>query len=200
MLAAGASTRMGQPKQLLSWQGETLIHRAVQTALATKCKSVILVLGAYANEIHQEIGKFEISITENPNWQEGMSTSVKMGLETLLSANPNVRGALFMLSDQPLLISAHLERLMDEFFQQQAASNKPQVASIIASFYNEKASVPALFDRKWFEQLMQLKGDQGARALLQTYSDEIQAIPLPEGAFDLDTPEDYEQLIKNIKY
>lgn len=191
---------MGQPKQLLTWQGETLIHRAVQTALATKCKSVILVLGAYANEVRQEIGKFEISITENPNWQEGMSTSVKMGLGTLLSANPNIQGALFMLADQPLLTSAHLTKLINEFFQQQAARSKPQETSIIASFYNDRPSVPALFDRKWFEQLMQLKGDQGARALLQKYSSEILAIPFPEGAFDLDTPDDYERLMKSIKY
>lgn len=190
ILAAGASTRMGRPKQLLTWQGETLIRRAVQTALVSNCHSTVVVLGAYANEIRKEIEQLDVLIIENHNWQQGMSTSIRIGLKALLATNPNIQAALFMLVDQPLLTSAHLERLIDTRYQMPDAS-------IFASFYNEKASVPALFHRKWFEQLLHLKGDQGARALFQAYPNEVLTIPFPDGAFDLDTPENYEQLTKN---
>lgn len=149
---------------------------------------MIVVLGAYANEIRAEIENLEANIIENQDWQQGMSTSVKAGLQQLLEINPHAEAALFMLTDQPLLTSAHLMKLID-------ARNQKSEASIIASFYNNKNGVPALFDKKWFDALLQLTGDQGARALFQQFSNEVLAVPFPEAAFDLDTPDDYKKFI-----
>ncbi len=191
ILAAGASRRLGQPKQLLDFQGETLIQKVVKTALATPCRPIVLVLGAFYNEIVLEIKKlqnFEIIITENKDWQQGMSSSVKLGLETLLHFNPDVNAALFLLSDQPLLTSGHLQKLTEH-----------STASIIASNYNNRPGVPALFDKKWFPALMQLTGDQGARKLFDLYAEEVYTISFPEGAFDIDTPENYEYLKQHFE-
>lgn len=174
------------------------MHRTVKTALMADCQLVILVLGAFAKEIRSEIETWEnpeperLKIIENPDWQRGMSTSLKTGLQTLLELKPNIDAALVMLTDQPLLTSEHLLKLIKRM--PDARCQMPE-KSIVASFYNNKPGVPALFDKKWFVELLQLSGDQGARALFQKYADEVLAIPFPEGAFDLDTPEDYEKLI-----
>lgn len=191
ILAAGASTRMGQPKQLLHFKGEILIRSIIKIALTTECRPVVIILGAYYDVIKKELQNYDnaqlgIVLVENQLWQQGMSTSVKIGLETLLAANPNVESVLFLLTDQPLLTSTHLLNLLDY----------KDLHTIIASYYNDRAGVPALFDRKWFPELMQLTGDQGARKLLALHPAEVHAIPFPEGAFDLDTPEDYKFLIQ----
>ena len=188
ILAAGASTRMGQPKQLLAWQGETLIRRMVKMALATRC-STFVVLGANANQIHPEISGFDIKIMENENWQQGMSTTMRVGLQALLKAQPDVQAALFLLTDQPFVTTDYLEQLIDHF-------EKP-ATSIIASAYAGQLGVPALFGRAWFDELMQIEGDRGARALLMQHQEEVLAVPFPAGKFDLDTPEDFDNLITN---
>ncbi len=182
---------MGQPKQLLQWQGKTLIRQTIETALATDCHKIIVVLGASANAIRMEIADFEVHIAENPDWPQGMSTSVKIGIQKLLEINIEAESALLLLTDQPLLTPAHLIELL----HQPPATNNKKQASIIASFYNNKPGVPALFDKKWFDALQQLSGDQGARALFRQFPDEVQTIPFPEGAFDIDFPEDYQKLI-----
>lgn len=142
-----------------------------------------------------EIAQFKIVIVENLAWQQGMSTSVKLGLETLLSINENSQGALFLLIDQPLLTTEHLLKIIKQM--PDARCQMPET-SIVASFYNDRPSVPALFDKKWFPALMQLQGDQGARKLLELHQSEVSTIPFPEGAFDLDTPADYEFLIRRF--
>lgn len=191
---------MGQPKQLLVWQGESLVQRAVKTALATDCQLITLVLGAYANAIRLEIETWEnseparLKIVENPDWRQGMSTSVKTGLQALLKLKPTIDAALVMLTDQPLLTPEHLLMLIDRMPD---ARSQMLEKSIVASFYNSKPSVPALFDKKWFGALQELSGDQGARALFQKYADEVLEIPFPGGAFDLDRPEDWELFISN---
>lgn len=195
ILAAGASTRMGQPKQLLEFRGETLIRRVVKTALATECRPIVVVLGAFANEIQLEIkklGNVEIVVVENKDWQQGMSTSVKMGLETLLAANPTLEAALFLLTDQPLLTTEYLLQLLPTV--------NCQLPTIVASFYNNRLGVPALFPKKYFNELLQLTGDQGARKLLELYKEEVHALSFPEGAFDVDTPEDYQNLLKRVRF
>lgn len=191
ILAAGASTRLGRPKQLLDFQGETLIQKVIKTALETPCRPIVVVLGAYYNEIKLEIEKLrndEIIITKNNDWQQGMSTSIKLGLKILLHFNPDINAALFLLSDQPLLTNGYLQKLITH-----------DASSIISSHYNHHAGVPALFNKKWFSELMQLTGDQGARKLLLSQADEVHAIPFPEGAFDIDTSENYEFLKQHFE-
>lgn len=186
ILAAGASKRLGRPKQLLPWQGETLLLRTIKTALATPCRPVAVVLGAHAGIIQPTIEHLEVQIVLNPEWQQGMSTSLKIGLQTLLTANANLEAALFLVADQPLLSTTHLQQLLAQPLDE---------GGIAASVYNEKASVPALFHRRWFSELLNLTGDQGARTLLTRHEAQVQSIPFPEGAFDIDTLEDYEKLM-----
>lgn len=209
ILAAGASTRMGQPKQLLTWQGETLIRRMVKMALATQC-STFVVLGANATFIHPEISDFDIKIVENEDWEKGMSTTMRVGLQALLKAQPNVQAALFLLTDQPFVTTDYLVQLIDCFQrggkregrgetkeEGRETSHQQPATSIIASAYEGRLGVPAIFGRAWFEELMQIEGDRGARALLMQHQEEVLAIPFPAGKFDLDTPEDFDNLITN---
>jgi len=195
LLAAGASTRMGQPKQLLAWQGETLIRRMVKMALATECPTIV-VLGANATFIHPEISDFDIKIVENEDWEKGMSTTMRVGLQALLKAQPDVQAVLFLLTDQPFVTTDYLEQLI-EYFGKTETRNKQPATSIIASAYAGQLGVPALFGRAWFDELMQIEGDRGARALLMQHQEEVLAVPFPAGKFDLDTPEDFDNLITN---
>lgn len=160
----------------------------------------MIVLGAYYQEIAHHLQEYaikssEIIIVENKDWQQGMSTSIKVGLKTLISTNPAIDSALFLLSDQPLLTSTHVLKLLPH-----TPSNIPDSISICASFYNDCLGVPAWFDKKWFPELMQLTADQGARKLLVSQEAEVLPIPFPEGAFDIDTPENYELLKRNYIY
>lgn len=194
ILAAGASTRMGQPKQLLEFQGESLLERIVKTALATECRPVVVVLGAFYDEIIAKLGNWEIgksTIVRNENWQQGMSSSVKEGLEALLAIQPNLEAVLLLLADQPFVTTTYLLKLLP-------TANR-QLPTIVASFYQNRLGVPALFPQKYFAELLQLSGDEGARKLLQLYKTEVHAIPFPEGALDVDTPEEYEFLITQFE-
>ena len=164
-----------------------MIQKVIKTALGTQCRPIIIVLGAYYNEINLEIkklGNYDAFVINNKDWQQGMSASIKIGLQTLLAVQPDVKSALFLLADQPLLKTDYLQKIIS-----QASEN-----NIVASFYNDRPGVPALFDRQWFSELMQLSGDQGARKLLELHRKEIQALPFPEGAYDVDTPENFEFL------
>jgi molybdenum cofactor cytidylyltransferase len=189
VLAAGASTRMGRPKQLLHWRGATLIRRAVATALATDCQPIIVVLGAVVATIQAEIADLDVQIVENANWQQGMSTSIQAGLQYLLQTTPNVNAVLFMLADQPLLTTAHLQKLIAAY---------RQGADRVASEYQETLAVPALFGRSWLEALQCLRGDQGARALFHQDPAHLVRIPFPEGFFDIDTPEAYHSFLQKF--
>lgn len=196
ILAAGASARLGQPKQLLQFKGESLIQKVVKTALATPCRPIVVVLGAFYNEINFDIKKLEsneIIIVENKEWLQGMSTSVKVGLKTLLEIDKNVTDALFLLTDQPLLTMEHLLNMIT------VASCQIPAAPIVASFYNNRLGVPALLNRRYFDALLQLRGDQGARKVLECHQNEARAIPFPAGEFDIDTLEDYEFLIHHFQ-
>lgn len=186
ILAAGASTRMGHPKQLLKWQGETLIRRIVNAALATASPTLV-VLGANAARIRPEVPNKPILIVENKDWQQGMSTSVRVGLQVLLEAHPALAAVLFLLTDQPFVTADYLRYFISRF-----PSND---ASILASAYDDRLGVPALFARRWFGALMELQGDQGARSIIRRHPEAVQAVPFPKGKFDLDTPEDFARLI-----
>lgn len=191
ILAAGASKRMGQPKQLLQWQGKTLIRKIAETALETDNELIIVVLGANSDNIRAEISDLPIQMIQNEDWEAGMSSSVRVGLQTLLEIAPAVKAALFLLTDQPFVTSAYLAKILSRYQANQ------QQNSIFASAYDDHLGVPALFARRWFDELMALTGDRGARALLQKHTSEVAAIPFPEGTFDLDTPDDFEFLVKN---
>ena len=192
ILAAGSATRMGRPKQLLSYQGRSLILHAVEVALESLCQPIIVVLGAYAEQIKPELMLRAVQVVENSQWQEGMSSSIRAGISMLLKTNSKLDAVIISLADRPLVSPQIFNQLIQSYQETQKV--------IIASKYNETTGVPALFSNALFPELMQLEGDKGAKALIQKYIDTGLILLIPEAAIDIDTPDDYKQLLlKNFK-
>ncbi len=186
ILAAGASTRMGQPKQLLPYEGGNLLQHTIDTAVGTGFHPVIVVLGAKANEMLPAIENNNIIIAENKQWAKGLGSSVRAGISTLMKHLPAADSVVLMLCDQPFITAA----LLNQLIETKAATNK----YIIATMYRDTVGVPVLFDKSFFRELLQLQGQNGAKKLLLQYPNEVATVPFPEAAVDIDTPEDYEQL------
>ena len=195
ILAAGASTRMGTPKQLLLYQGCSFIHHITEVAIcasqqrfaiASLCQPIIVVLGANAERIKPEISQLPVQIVENQQWAEGMSSSIRVGLEGLLAVNPDLDAVAIALCDQPFVSSQTLNQLVEAY----RLTGKP----IIACEYAGTLGVPVLFHHTLFSELMTLKSNQGAKQLIKKHIDKVSSVPFPEGAIDIDTPNDYEQL------
>jgi molybdenum cofactor cytidylyltransferase len=184
ILAAGASGRLGKPKQNLIYKGKTLLQSAVNIANDSKCIPVLVVLGANADEIQPTIEKLPVTILHNKIWQEGIASSIRLGIAELEKIEPKVDSAILMLCDQPFVDAELINKLI------QSKSEK----GIVASAYNDTIGVPVLFDACYFEELLQLKGDEGAKKLLLKHPDDVVMIPFPLGSVDIDTIEDYEKI------
>jgi len=186
ILAAGSSSRLGKPKQLLPYDDKNLLQHAVEAAVYSNANSVILVLGANEDLISKEIDKMNAHIIENKEWEEGMGSSVRIGLNTLQKISPLAEAVIFMVCDQPYVSSS----LLNDLIHTQKETGK----SIVICNYGEATGPPALFHRSLFNELMQLKGDAGARKIIQQHSDEVATILFTKGKIDIDTKEDYEEL------
>jgi molybdenum cofactor cytidylyltransferase len=186
LLAAGASRRLGQPKQLLMVNGESLLHRSIQVAIESALGPVILVLGAHAALIKQTSLPGNIQIVEHADWSAGMASSMQAGLQALLLAAPETAAVIFMVCDQPYITASVLRSLQ----QKKAATGK----KIVYSLYSIGKGVPALFDKSLFSELFSLQGDAGAKKLIEQYPGECASISFPLGNVDVDTREDFEQL------
>lgn len=187
ILAAGPSRRLGQPKQLLEFQGETLLERAVRIAAEAGAKPVTTVLGANFELICAAIPQGDSVRVLNDRWESGIAGSIRAGLHALSSIAPKATGALLMTCDQPRLTSTHLRALLEVFI----AQSEP---AIVASSYAGATGIPAVFPRELFGELKKLRGDMGARALLAKASCPVIAIELEGGELDIDLPEDLAQL------
>ena len=163
-----------------------MISHAVKIGLNSICKPVVVVLGAYAENIKPEIDKLPIQIVENPYWETGMSSSIRAGIAAIKESNSNLDAIIIALADQPLIDA--------EVFNQLIQSYQQTGNIIIASAYDDIVGVPALFSNILFSELINLEGDKGAKALMGKYRDEVLTIEIPEAAIDIDTPDDYEKL------
>lgn len=181
LLAAGGSRRFGTPKQLLEFEGKTLLRRAAEALVETACEPVVVVLGAEIEKSKAEIEGLPVSLIVNNNWESGVSSSIRVGLQNLLLLEPGIDAVMITLCDQPLVNSEKIGRFIEEFERSNAA--------IIAAKYDEILGVPALFSREMFDELSNLTGDKGARDLIRL-TDATFTIDLPEAAFDIDTPDD----------
>lgn len=179
LLAAGGSRRLGQPKQLLALDGETLVHRAARLALATSPADAVMVLGAHAAAITAAVADLPIRGVASAHWTQGMGASLADGLAAL---STDCDAALVLLCDQPDLEPGHLQQLVT------AARAAPGRA--VASAYAGVLGVPALLPRAWFAALAELKADRGARDLLRDRAAEVIAIAAPALARDIDRPAD----------
>jgi molybdenum cofactor cytidylyltransferase len=186
ILAAGPSSRLGEPKQLLQYGSQNLLQNAINAAVMSNARPVIVVLGANADEISKEIDRSNTHAIINTEWEEGMAASVRYGLNELLFISPSTEAVIFMVCDQPHVSS----ELLNELIKEQKQTGKP----IIACNYREATGPPALFHKSLFNELMKLKGDVGARKIIQKHSDDVATIQFPEGKIDIDTKEDYDAL------
>ncbi|MEM6767228.1 MAG: nucleotidyltransferase family protein [Bacteroidota bacterium] len=188
ILAAGASTRMGQPKQLLAYQGSTLLEHAINTALSCHPISVKVVLGAHVEAIQKNISLEKVDKVYNSDWQRGMAGSIKCGITVIMEGEDANLGTIIMLGDQPLISSQFLQKLYQEAEQQQK--------EIAASAYQETLGVPAYFSSFYYEKLLGLSGQGGAGKLIQVFKEEVASVPAGKFLADIDTPEEYQNLIK----
>ena len=186
ILAAGASTRMGTPKQLLRYQEHSLLRHTIEVAIASVCRPIIVVLGAYAQLIQPEISQLPVQIVENLQWNQGMSSSIRVGIQELKTYYPEVKAVIVTLCDQPFISTEIINQLAITYH----STNQP----IIACEYAETLGVPALFSDRLFWELVTLQNGEGAKQVIKKHSQEVFGISFPEGATDIDTPEEYAEL------
>ncbi len=188
ILAAGTSARLGTPKQLLSYKGKNLLRHSVDAALETGCQSVFVVLGANIELLRKELKDKPVIIIENTSWEEGMASSIRCALENIARTILRPDSIIFMVCDQPFITTSLLLCLLEK----RNETGKP----IVASSYGDKSGTPALIHKSFFPALMQLKGDTGARKIIQEYGNDVVTVLFPEGVIDIDTLADYEALQK----
>ncbi len=181
ILAAGGSSRLGSPKQLLPYAGITLVRHAADTALQTGSQ-VVVVVGSEADKVRESLIGLHVRIVENPDWKEGMSSSIRVGISSL---QPDADSAVIALCDQPKIAAAHLQAL---------ASVVDQFQPIAASSYDGTLGAPCAFNRSVFPKLLALKGDSGARELIRNAETSVIAVPFEAGNLDIDTQADYDRL------
>lgn len=180
ILAAGASRRMGRPKQLLSYNGTSLVQHAIDIAKETRQTPVLLVVGANEKEVLAQIQAEGVTIVRNEEWEEGMASSIRAAV---LEVKDRARAIMFLNCDQPLLTSASLNALIDRF--------RPPEYSLVAAEYGGVAGSPAIFDAGFFNELLELKGDVGAKSIIKMHEGQVAKVETPNADIDVDTESDW---------
>ncbi|SEB00570.1 nucleotidyltransferase family protein [Pedobacter hartonius] len=186
ILAAGPSSRLGQPKQLLSYQDKSLLMHTIDASKNAVDGSVLVILGGNYQLIAESIEHTGIRIVYNPDWEEGMSSSIRKGLQGLMDEHTDLEGVILTVCDQPFLTARVLTALQ----------HKANITgkNIVASAYGGTLGTPVLFTRRHFDDLMALKGPEGAKKLLKKYDEELASVPFENGEIDIDTMDDYNRL------
>jgi len=188
ILAAGASKRMGSIKQLLPWKNTSLLGNAIEQALNSNADDIFVVLGSNYGLISEEINEHDITIVNNKNWALGMGTSIAGAMEIIINNSKKYRAVLILLVDQPLIDVKYINILIDSFVGN----------NIIASGYQNRVGVPAIFDHKYFNELKKLNGDIGARKLILEHINDVKIINGLDKLKDIDTIESYGQLYQKF--
>jgi CTP:molybdopterin cytidylyltransferase MocA len=190
ILAAGPSSRLGSPKQLLIIDGKALIIRTIESALESGAWPVVVVLGSNQDAIRPILAKQPVIIIENASWPEGMASSIRCGVAALTQFSRMLNTALILVCDQPALSGLVLKQLIK--------AHNPTDAGITAAHYLNRNAVPALFTKSYFSTLTSLTGEHGARQLLNEAGEKITSVELPELALDIDTLSDYEKIVSKF--
>ncbi len=181
ILAAGSSSRMGQAKQLLPWGGSNLLNHCIIQAKNSNAKEVFVVLGANYEAINTSVKNEPITILRNPGWEKGIGESIAFGVKKI--ASKKFDGVLIMLADQPQIDIAFLNKLITRF------ETSPK--AIIATGYKNSVGVPAVFNKSYFEDLMNLTGDKGAKQFVELQQYNVLVLSFPTTIVDIDTHKDY---------
>jgi molybdenum cofactor cytidylyltransferase len=185
ILAAGSSSRLGRPKQLLEYQGETLLNRTIRIANEVS-SNVCLVLGANFEIISKSILNKQCKIIFNENWQTGMASSITKSIEHYF----DFEKLIIAICDQPFLNT----NIFLELIEKSESSLKP----IVASNYGNQLGVPILFNQLIYSSLQQLNGDKGARVILHKFVNDIAEIDFAKGELDVDTEEDWQRILNMV--
>ncbi|RYF96973.1 MAG: nucleotidyltransferase family protein [Chitinophagaceae bacterium] len=187
ILAAGESSRMGEPKQLLPYSGTTLLQHTIDIAQSSRAKPVIVVLGANAGIIQEEVKTDTAICVTNASWREGIASSIRCGVNHMVQANLPPDAVILMVADQPFVTSTLLNALADQYINHRHP--------VVASKYEETLGTPVLFDKQYWPQLLALKGDEGAKSLIYKNIDLAAFVSFPKGKIDVDTKEDFSNLM-----
>lgn len=187
VLAAGGALRMGGPKQLLPYRGRSLLRHAAEVAFESPCRPVCVVLGGYADRLMAETRDLSVLLVKNANWEAGMGSSIRAGLEAMLGVAADIRGVVITLCDQPHVTTDTVVRLLEAH----RTSHQP----VVASRYEGVVGVPALFSRDLFPQLLSSSESGGAKRLILENLPQVEILDTPEAVLDVDTPEDYASLM-----
>jgi molybdenum cofactor cytidylyltransferase len=191
ILAAGSSSRFGAIKQLARYNNKTLLQHTIDEAVLAGAEPVIVVIGANADVISKDIRNEAAQFVLNANWQQGMAGSIVAGLQAAI-ADGKTDKVIIAVSDQPYVSSFLFEKLV----QAQEESEQP----IVASAYANTIGTPVLFTKIFFDALLNLQGDQGAKKILQANKEHVAKVDFPEGNMDIDTAADYKNLIDKQKH
>ncbi|WP_431294838.1 nucleotidyltransferase family protein [Pedobacter sp. P26] len=187
ILAAGSSSRLGRSKQLLDYKGKTLLQNVINEALETNCQSVIVVLGANAEEIASQHQNDQVNLVINESWENGIASSIVAGLLTMVKNNSEIESIIIAVADQVFIKMNNFNNLIEK--QKETGKN------IIASTYAERIGTPVLFKKDYFEALLSLTGEEGAKKILKQYSQDVETVVFEHGEIDIDTETDYNNLI-----
>jgi molybdenum cofactor cytidylyltransferase len=191
ILAAGSSSRLGYPKQLIKFHNKSLLQHTVDEGNAATNNKVMVVTGANRDQLEVELLQLPVHVIYNENWEAGIASSIKSGVTALRKIFPDLYGIIISACDQPFVSSALFKKLVEQYKQ----GNK----GIIASHYNDTLDVPILFGKKYFNALLQLKEQEDAKILLSLYADDIEKVEFDQGGININTIEDYEALLNSNK-
>jgi molybdenum cofactor cytidylyltransferase len=187
ILAAGESSRLGQPKQLIQFRGKSLLRRMVDAARKARCSPTVVVIGSDREEVERELKAEGAIIVENQNWRLGIGTSIRAGVQVLIDNVPDVEAIVLLVCDQPAVDARSIARLI--------TLREKTKRAIVASRYANTLGVPALFDRSCFQELLALDNGTGAKTVILSNRDRVAEFPFPKGRIDIDTLDDYEKLL-----
>jgi len=206
ILAAGESSRLGKPKQLIQFRGKTLVRRVVDAASEAGCQPILVVLGTERTShlysdglprvkgrhheielITSELKKTGATIVANSNWKCGIGTSIRTGIQHLLDTAPGVEATVLLTCDQPYVDRA----VIDGLITLHRETRKP----IVAASYAGTLGVPALFDRGRLPELLRLDDSAGAKSTILSNRDQVAEFPFPDGKVDIDTAEDWQRFV-----
>jgi molybdenum cofactor cytidylyltransferase len=189
ILAAGSSTRMGEPKQLMMYKNKTFLQHIIGEAKNANLEPVICVTGYESDLITQSISVMDVDIVYNENWTEGMGTGIAAGIKRLLLTDVN--SVILAVSDQPHVSS--------ELFGKMQQLKEKSGKGIIACSYANTLGTPVLFGKHYFNDLTSLSGNEGAKKILQLNMTDVCSVEFEKGSIDIDTKQDYEKLISETR-
>jgi molybdenum cofactor cytidylyltransferase len=187
ILAAGESSRLGQPKQLIQFRGKSLVRRIVDAAKKARCSPTVVVIGSDREQVERELKAGDAIIVENENWRLGIGTSIRAGVRRLIDNAPTLEAVVLLVCDQPFVEARTIARL--------TTLREKTKRAIVASRYAHTLGVPALFDRSCFQELLALDNATGAKTVILSKRERVAEFPFPKGRIDIDTLDDYEKLL-----